>query len=77
MFGEIRDLLKERGRMSLRELALHFSMSADAIEPMLDLLVRKNKIRQIDFSCESGKTCAGCSCASRVDMMQYEIADQL
>ena len=72
MLRQIRELLEKHGRLSLRELSVHFSISSDALEPMLDLLIQKGQIRRIDFSCSSGKTCAGCSCASRDDMLLYE-----
>lgn len=74
MLREIKQLLEEHKRLSLRELSSHFSMSPEAIEPMLNLLIKKQQIRLIDFNCSSGKSCSGCTCISRNDAMQYEIA---
>lgn len=74
MLSQIKHLLAERGRMTLRELAVHFAMEPDALEPMLALLVRKGQIRQNDLAC--GATCSGCACASRIDMISYELIDE-
>ncbi len=74
MLREIKQLLEKHGRLSLRELASHFAMSPDTLEPMLELLIQKKQIRLIDFSCSSGKSCSGCTCISRDDAMQYELA---
>ena len=72
MLREIRALLAEHGRLSLRELALHFSISPDALEPMLELLINKGQVRIVSGGCGKG-SCAGCSCADRADMLLYEI----
>jgi len=77
MLREIRQLLEKHGQLSLRELASHFSMATDAIEPMLNLLIQKHKICLIDFNCSTGKSCSGCSCISREDMLQYKINDYI
>lgn len=70
MFSEIRALLDEHGRLSLRELATHFSMTPEAIEPMLHILVRKKQVRIYLGSC--GTSCDGCTCASAADGVVYE-----
>jgi Mn-dependent DtxR family transcriptional regulator len=72
MLREIRRLLEEYGRLSLRELSLHFSMSPDALEPMLDMLVSKGLIKVVSAGCAKG-SCANCSCADRADTMLYEL----
>lgn len=70
---EIQDLLKKGGVMSLRELALHFSMKPEAIEPMLRLLVEKKRVRLLELGCGAG--CAGCECMSKADAMRYELIE--
>lgn len=74
MLSQITPLLAERGRMTLRELALHFAMEPDALEPMLSLLVQKGRIQQNDPAC--GATCAGCDCATRIDMVSYDVTQE-
>ncbi len=73
MLGEIQSLLKEHGRMSLRDLSVALAITPEALEPMLELLERKKRVCVEDFGCVTG--CAGCSCASRADMRYYSLAD--
>ena len=71
MLSEVKALLKERESMSLRELAIHFSMKSDALKPMLQLLVEKKQVRAEEIGCGAG--CAGCSCMRPADALQYEL----
>ena len=71
---EIIKLLEKHGQLSLRELASYFSMSSEALEPMLDMLISKERIKVVSGGCAKGR-CANCSCASRADIMLYAIAD--
>lgn len=73
MIKETKQLLRERGRLSLRELAQHFSMAPEALEPVLELLMRKGQVRLASEGC--GATCSGCTCASREDMLIYELVE--
>jgi len=73
MLTEISALLKKHGRLSLRELAGYFHMTPGAIEPMLELLIRKKQIRLVALGCSGA--CSGCSCASREDVLNYEPVD--
>jgi DNA-binding MarR family transcriptional regulator len=41
---EVLELLEKHGRLSLRELAGHFGMEPTALEPILDVLLRKGRI---------------------------------
>jgi len=72
MLRDIRQIIRERGRMSLRELCIHFRIDADALEPMMDTLVRKGHVRRLEGGCPLGKaTCRGCVCAEREDVIAY------
>ena len=73
MMGEIKALLRKRGKLTRRQLARHFSMSPDAIEPMLKLLVDKGQLRT-EMICGGG--CSGCACANEADLTLYEICDE-
>lgn len=75
MLTAIQQCLREHGRLSLRELALHFSITPAALEPMLDRLVQKGRIRRIDAGCDT--PCAGCTAACREDMLLYELVSCL
>jgi putative ferrous iron transport protein C len=70
MFSEIKALLDEHGRLSLRELATHFSMTPEAMEPMLRVLLRKRQIRILPAGC--GTSCDGCSCTDPAAAIVYE-----
>jgi hypothetical protein len=74
MMSEIMELFRTHGRLTVRELAQHFRMEPAAIEPMLDLLVRKGKILILSDECEK-TTCSGCFCADREGMAIYGITD--
>ncbi|PIE51074.1 sugar metabolism transcriptional regulator [Candidatus Fermentibacteria bacterium] len=76
MLRRIQGLLNERGRLSLRELALILDMEASALEPMLEMLVRKGRIEVLDAGC-STRSCTGCSCSSRDNMIIYKLPDSV
>ena len=73
MLKEVKQLLREHGKLSLRELARHFSMTTDALEPMLDLLIQKGQVQRHEAGC--GTPCSGCTSACREDMLLYEIVE--
>lgn len=57
MLTEILKLLKERGPMSLADLARHFHTDVPAMEGMLAVLERKNRIEQLNTKCSKCKGC--------------------
>lgn len=73
MLSEILKLIEEHERLSMAELMNHFGMTADALEPMMDILLRKGRISLFDFECSSSNSCKGCSCADREKLLIYEI----
>jgi len=58
MLTEIIKLLKERGPMSLAELARHFQTDVPAMEGMLEILERKGRIQSLETKCSRCKGCA-------------------
>ena len=74
MLTEVLELLEKHGRLSLRELAGYFRMEPAALEPVLDVLLRKGRIRAVSSECSTTGSCKGCSCSSREDMLLFEIA---
>jgi len=58
MLTEIIKLLKERGPMSLAELARHFQTDVPAMEGMLEILERKGRIQRMETKCSRCKGCA-------------------
>jgi len=73
MLREIKRLLAEHGRLSLRELSGYFGVSPATLEPMLDLLISKGSVALIQAGCSRGGGCRNCSCADRADVMIYEL----
>ena len=57
MLTEILKLLKERGPMSLAELARQFQTNVSAMECMLILLETKGRIGRLDTQCSKCKGC--------------------
>jgi len=73
MFSEITKLLKERGSMSIRELALALDMESAALIPMLELLEEKGRIQKIDLPCGTG--CSSCNCDNMDALTYYKLPD--
>ncbi len=76
MLTEVLELLEKHGRLSLREISGHFQMEPAAMEPVLDVLLRKKRIRAVSAECSTAGSCKGCSCSSREDMLSFEIVVQ-
>lgn len=73
MLTEILKLLKERGPMSLAELACHFQTDVPAMEGMLETLERKGRIQQLDTKCSR---CKGCAQVKPEGMSIFQYAEQ-
>ena len=71
MLREIKQLLKKQSPLSLKELAIHFSVTPETILPMLKLLEEKRQIRSIQTNC--GGSCAGCPGACRDEMLLFTL----
>jgi len=57
MLSDIIKLLKERGAMSLAEIARHFQSDVTAMEGMLEMLESKGRIERLDTKCSKCKGC--------------------
>jgi len=71
MLTEILNLLKERGAMSLAELARHFQMEVSAMEGMLAMLEAKERIERLDTKCSR---CKGCVEVKPEDAAIFQLA---
>ena len=73
MLLKVKALLEERGRMSLRDLSIHFAADPQALEPVLEQLIRHGDVRRIDIGdhppCSS---CPGCSQAGKEAFCWFE-----
>jgi putative ferrous iron transport protein C len=64
---DIQSYIAQSKKTSLADLSTHFRMSADALSPMIDHLIKKGRIRLV-----SGEKCGGCSRCSPESMVFYE-----
>lgn len=75
MLLAIEQLIRERRAVSLRDLSVHFEAEAAALEPMLEQLVRKGRVRKtMTGGGPCGKRCPGCATPCAEDAVIYEWA---
>jgi hypothetical protein len=74
MFSDILALLEKHGRLSLRELASLLRSDPGAVEPMMNLLLKKGRVELLSFEC-SGGSCANCESACREDALIYRLPE--
>jgi predicted transcriptional regulator len=60
MLSGIVKLLRERGALSVKEISLALELDSSALQPMLEMLVRKGKVLKVELPCKTG-CAAGCS----------------
>ena len=74
ILSELKNYVKSRGQVSLKDAALHFDVEADAIRGMLDFWVSKGKVskRSNDAACAGG-----CACSFKEDQEMYVWNPQL
>ena len=72
ILSELTDYLAQHRRAALTDMANRFGSSPDALRAMLDVLVRKGRVRRIGAgpACASG--CCGCDQASAETHETYE-----
>lgn len=52
--------MRQKKRVSLRDLVMHFNVEADAIRGMLSKWVKKGKIKQVQAGTQCGTSCCKC-----------------
>lgn len=61
ILSDVRDYLKQRQRVTLNDLVIHFGMDADALRGMLGKWVNKGKVRKTTpNSAACGTSCCKC-----------------
>ena len=60
ILSELRAYLKQKKRVSLNELVIHFNMDADALRGMLGKWISKGKVRQLPVNSACGTSCCKC-----------------
>ncbi|MCK4674430.1 MAG: FeoC-like transcriptional regulator [Gammaproteobacteria bacterium] len=64
ILADIRNYLKQRGQCTLSDIALHFDTSADAVRGMLDIWIRKGKVKKRLATDSCGTSCQSCDPAT-------------
>lgn len=68
MLSRLNDLLRERRRASLADMALALGATPDALRDMLALLERKGRVRRLP----AGSACGG-ACGKKCDLANSEL----
>ncbi|MGK7947023.1 MAG: FeoC-like transcriptional regulator [Microcystaceae cyanobacterium] len=64
---DVQNYLRKYNKASLADLSLHFRMDTDALRPILNKLIRKGRIRQMD-----SQKCGGCTSCGSDTLELYE-----
>jgi len=64
ILSQVRDYLKQRGQCTLSDIALHFDTDADAVRGMLDVWIRKGKVKKTSATESCGTSCQSCDPAA-------------
>lgn len=69
MLRDIKELFIERKSMNIKDLTIHFKISENALDGMLQLLIEKNIIEKIEMDCDYCKSsCGNCSFAKQKEI---------
>jgi len=74
ILSDLKDYVKSRRQVSLRDAALHFDVEPEAIRGMLEFWVSKGKISKYSNQAVCGD---GCACSYREDQELYVWNPQL
>lgn len=66
MLPALSDYLQRYGRASLSDLARTLGSTPEAVEPMLEHLARKGRIRRLPEGSSCGKPCCACDPATQI-----------
>ena len=72
MLRDIQTYIASHGTVSIQDLALKFHTDSDALQPMLQRLNRKGRIRQLPIP----EKCDGCTCCDLTSLECYEWVDR-
>jgi putative ferrous iron transport protein C len=73
ILNDVKNYVKTRQQVSLRDIAVHFDVEPEALKGMLNFLVSKGKISR-----QTSPACAGsCACSQSENMEIYSWNPQL
>jgi len=64
ILSEIRDYVRQRGQVTLADIALHFDADPDAVRGMLQVWIDKGKLHRQMATASCGGSCTQCDPAS-------------
>ncbi|OOZ40356.1 FeoC-like transcriptional regulator [Solemya elarraichensis gill symbiont] len=64
ILSEVREYVKERGRVTLADIVLHFDSDPESVRPMLEIWIKKGKIRKEMLTSACGSSCNACDTAT-------------
>lgn len=76
MLADVRDYLVRRRVASLRDLALHFDSSPEAMRDMLGVWLRKGRIRRVDRAEPAAPVCSSRGCGGACSSCAASGADE-
>lgn len=68
MLRDIQTYIANQRIVSISDLSLHFHTNANALQPMLNKLSRKGRIRKLPVPAK----CTDCTCCDHSDLVCYE-----
>ena len=74
MLTDILKFVRKHQQASLLDISVHFQIDSAALEPIMNVLLKKRKVNLLAAECSSG-SCAGCSCSSRESMLVYTVTN--
>lgn len=60
ILSELRDYIRQQHRVSLKDLAMHFNVEADAMRGMLTKWINKGSVRKLSQESSCGTSCCKC-----------------
>jgi len=64
MLSQIKQYLQQRGQVSLADIALHLDTPPEAVNGMLETLLRKGRVRRQLLNSACGSSCCQCDSAA-------------
>ncbi len=64
ILSEVKSYLVQRRQATLSDIALHFDSDPDAVRGMLELWIRKGRVRRQALTASCGQSCGSCDPAT-------------
>ncbi len=68
MLSDLQTYIAKQGVISLKDLSLHFRTDPSVLQPMVDTLIRKGRVRAL----QPASKCGGCNSCDSKTLILYE-----